>query len=158
MTKEQRAGACAGDVDAGSVPDWAVVIEMPLWLFVIVLPIAPTMVTSSPSSIQTVPSPTKTSQCHLDHGRRSSRAGTSVSMTAPSWRSSWVSLLLANFIVRVAGCRATSTSSSSNPPVDPDYSTDQGVPLRAPCQPSVAGRSCDWIPVRRGSETPMKNG
>src|SRR6478752_7274516 len=36
---------------------------------------APTMVTSSPSRIHTVPSPMTTSQWNFDHGRRSSRAG-----------------------------------------------------------------------------------
>src|SRR4051794_36276978 len=42
---------------------------------------APTMVTARPSRIQTVPRPMMTIQCHLDHGRRSIRAGMSVSMT-----------------------------------------------------------------------------
>src|SRR3954468_21515247 len=37
--------------------------------------IAPTIVTSSPSRIQTVPSPTMTSQCQLLQGSRSMRAG-----------------------------------------------------------------------------------
>src|SRR3954469_1370547 len=40
--------------------------------------IDPTIVTSSPSRIQTVPSPRRTSQCHLAHGSRYSRAGTLV--------------------------------------------------------------------------------
>src|SRR5687767_13674714 len=40
--------------------------------------IEPTMVTSSPSRIQTVPSPITTSQCHRAHGSLSSRAGISV--------------------------------------------------------------------------------
>ena len=35
----------------------------------------PTIVTSSPSRIQTVPRPITTSQWNRDHGRRSSRAG-----------------------------------------------------------------------------------
>ena len=56
-------------------PTWAVVMVMPLPALVIVLPTAPTMVTSSPSRIQTVPSP-RTIQCHRDQGSRSSRAGT----------------------------------------------------------------------------------
>src|SRR3954447_37454 len=42
--------------------------------------IDPTMVTSSPSRIHTVPSPTTTSQWNRDHGSRSSRAGMSVVM------------------------------------------------------------------------------
>ena len=41
---------------------------------------APTMVTSSPSRIQTVPSPITTSQCQRDQGSRSSRPGIRVSM------------------------------------------------------------------------------
>ena len=40
-------------------------------------PIEPTSVTSSPSSIQVMPSAITTRQCHGDHGSRSSRAGTS---------------------------------------------------------------------------------
>ena len=36
---------------------------------------APTMVTSSPSRIHTVPRPTTTSQWNFDQGRRSIRAG-----------------------------------------------------------------------------------
>src|SRR5215213_8372812 len=56
-------------------------------------PIAPTMVTARPSRIHTVPSPTMTIQCHLDHGKRSMRAGMSVSIvrnvvvSAAIWRS-----------------------------------------------------------------------
>ena len=40
----------------------------------------PTIVTSRPSRIQTVPSPITTSQCQRAHGSRSSRAGMSVVM------------------------------------------------------------------------------
>ena len=43
--------------------------------------IAPTIVTSSPSRIQTVPSPTMMRQWNVDHGRRSSRAGMFVRIT-----------------------------------------------------------------------------
>ena len=46
-------------------------------------PIASTIVTSSPSRIQTVPRPITTRQWKRDQGRRSSRAGTWVS-TVPS--------------------------------------------------------------------------
>ena len=53
-------------------------MEIPLPDWVSVLPTAPTIVTSSPSRIQTVPSPTRTSQCQRDQGSRSSRAGTLV--------------------------------------------------------------------------------
>ena len=42
--------------------------------------IEPTMVTSRPSRIQTVPSPITTIQCHLAHGNRSNLAGMSVVM------------------------------------------------------------------------------
>ena len=40
--------------------------------------IDPTIVTSSPSRIHTVPRPITIIQCHRDHGSRSSRAGMSV--------------------------------------------------------------------------------
>src|SRR5215216_5829593 len=48
---------------------------------------APTIVTARPSRIHTVPRPMMTIQCHLDHGRRSIRAGMFVSIVrrvAPS--------------------------------------------------------------------------
>ena len=44
-------------------------------------PIEPTRVTSRPSMIQVIPSAMTTSQCQRLQGNRSSRAGTSVSMT-----------------------------------------------------------------------------
>ena len=44
----------------------------------------PTIVTSRPSRIHTVPSPTSTIQCQRDHGSRSSRAGIRVSTILPS--------------------------------------------------------------------------
>jgi hypothetical protein len=44
----------------------------------------PTIVTSRPSSIQTVPSPITIIQCHRDQGKRSRRAGTFV-VTVPVW-------------------------------------------------------------------------
>jgi hypothetical protein len=44
------------------------------------LAIEPTIVTSRPSRIHTVPRPTSTSQCQLVHGSRSKRAGMRVSM------------------------------------------------------------------------------
>ena len=46
--------------------------------------IVPTIVTSSPSRIHTVPSPISTIQCQRAHGSRSSRAGIFVSMIRPS--------------------------------------------------------------------------
>src|SRR3954462_6110256 len=46
--------------------------------------IEPTMVTSSPSRIQTVPRPITISQCQRVHGNRSSRAGMSVVMVPVS--------------------------------------------------------------------------
>src|SRR5581483_11072733 len=56
------------------------VIEMPLPFSVRRLAIEPTMVTSSPSRIQTVPRPITTIQWKRDHGSRSRRFGMSVSM------------------------------------------------------------------------------
>src|SRR6202020_1235108 len=49
--------------------------------------IEPTIVTSSPSRIQTVPRPIRIFQCQRDHGSRSSRAGMSVSIVPRLW--SW---------------------------------------------------------------------
>ena len=46
--------------------------------------IVPTIVTSSPSRIHTVPRPISTIQCQRAHGSRSSRAGIFVSMIRPS--------------------------------------------------------------------------
>ena len=46
--------------------------------------IVPTIVTSRPSRIHTVPSPISTIQCQRAHGSRSSRAGIFVSMMRPS--------------------------------------------------------------------------
>src|SRR5580704_552208 len=57
---------------------------MPLPGAVSVLPTAPTIVTSRPSRIQTVPRPIRTIQCHLDHGNRSRRPGTVVSVVLRS--------------------------------------------------------------------------
>src|SRR5579872_1706595 len=51
---------------------------IPLPLAEIAPAIEPTIVTSSPSRIQTVPKPTRIFQCHLDQGSLSSRAGMSV--------------------------------------------------------------------------------
>ena len=50
----------------------------------------PTIVTSSPSRIQTVPSPITIIQWKRDHGSRSSRAGTSVSIVAVSDIEPWI--------------------------------------------------------------------
>src|SRR6201994_1587384 len=47
-------------------------------------PIEPMIVTSRPSRIQTVPRPMTTIQWNFDQGRRSRRAGTLVSIVAPS--------------------------------------------------------------------------
>src|SRR6478735_7008228 len=49
--------------------------------------IDPTMVTSSPSRIHTVPRPITTIQCHRAHGSRSNRAGMSVVMRPVSMSS-----------------------------------------------------------------------
>ena len=64
---------------------------MPLPALVSVLPTAPTIVTSRPSRIHTVPRPMSTIQCHCDQGKRSSRPGTVVS-TTPS-DGAWVVVL-----------------------------------------------------------------
>src|SRR5579884_2668287 len=59
-------------------------IEIPLPFSVSREAIEPTIVTSSPSRIQTVPRPMTTSQWKRDHGSRSRRPGMFVSMT-PVW-------------------------------------------------------------------------
>ena len=59
---------------------WLWVMWMPLPGLLIWPEIWPTIVTSRPSRIQTVPSPIMTIQCQRDHGSRSSRAGTLVLM------------------------------------------------------------------------------
>ena len=61
---------------------WLWVMWMPLPGMLIWPEIWPTIVTSRPSRIQTVPSPMMIIQCHRDHGSRSSRAGTLV-LTVP---------------------------------------------------------------------------
>jgi hypothetical protein len=53
---------------------------MPLPLAEIAPAIEPTIVTSRPSRIQTVPKPMRIRQCQRDHGSRSSRAGMFVSI------------------------------------------------------------------------------
>src|SRR3954452_4487288 len=65
---------------AAAEPTWLSVIAIPLPFWVGGLAIAPTIVTSRPSRIQTVPSPTTTSQCQRDppeavHPRRDLRLG-----------------------------------------------------------------------------------
>ena len=62
------------------MPIWLSVMEMPDPFSVSRLAIEPTMVTSSPSRIHTVPSPRTTSQCQRDQGSRSIRAGMLVLM------------------------------------------------------------------------------
>ena len=61
-------------------PTWLSLRPRPLSGSVRRVAMAPTMVTSSPSRIQTVPRPITTSQCHRAHGSRSSRPGIRVSM------------------------------------------------------------------------------
>ena len=69
-------------------PIWELLIPRPVLSGLRASLIDPTMVTSSPSRIQTVPRPTTMSQCHRAHGSRSIRAGMSVvirfSSTAPA--------------------------------------------------------------------------
>ena len=78
---------------AEQAPATYTVAAWPIWPSVILIPepssvrreeIVPTIVTSRPSRIQTVPSPTSTIQCQRAHGNRSSRAGILVSMIRPS--------------------------------------------------------------------------
>src|SRR3954465_6736684 len=66
---------------AAAVPMSALVTSMPLPFSVIRDATEPTIVTSSPSRIQTVPRPNTMRQWNRDHGRRSSRAGTLVRTT-----------------------------------------------------------------------------
>lgn len=54
---------------------WAPLMASPLPSSESLLAMFPTTVTSSPSRIQTVPSPMTIIQCHRDQGSRSSRAG-----------------------------------------------------------------------------------
>src|SRR4051812_16782818 len=61
------------------------------------------IVTSSPSRIHTVPRPMITIQWNFDQGRRSSRAGTSVSMARSCWAlAALASLLIAAFLPATA--------------------------------------------------------
>jgi MFS family permease len=78
-------GACLGALVFGQLTDryGRKKLFMATLLLYLVATVA-TAFTSSPSRIQTVPRPMITRQCHLDQGRRSSRAGTCVS-TVPSW-------------------------------------------------------------------------
>ena len=80
--KNERAEACAGDVDRGRDADLAGGDPMPLPFSVSREATEPTIVTSRPSRIQTVPRPMTTSQWKRDHGSRSSRAGISVSIVS----------------------------------------------------------------------------
>ena len=57
------------------MPIWEASIAMPEPPSVSRSPIEPTIVTSSPSRIHTVPSPMTTIQCQRAHGSRSSRPG-----------------------------------------------------------------------------------
>ena len=61
---------------------WAWVMSMPLPGLLICPEMFPTMVTSRPSRIQTVPRPITIIQCHRDQGSRSRRDGTLV-VTVP---------------------------------------------------------------------------
>src|ERR1700739_3301482 len=63
---------------APAVPTWLPDMEIPLPCEVSRDAIEPTIVTSSPSRIHTVPRPITTSQWKRDHGSRSKRAGMAV--------------------------------------------------------------------------------
>jgi len=54
------------------------------------LAIAPTIVTSTPSSTHTVPRPSTTSQCQRLHGSRSMRPGIRVVIVSPALAASMV--------------------------------------------------------------------
>ena len=71
--------------------------------------IVPTIVTSSPSRIHTVPSPISTIQCQRAHGSRSSRAGIFVSMIRPSAAvsSPWVEVCPGAAAGKLAQCDLT---------------------------------------------------
>ena len=91
LAEEQRAEARAGDVERRGDADVGASISMPLPGSVRRGAIAPTIVTSSPSRIQTVPRPMTMRQWNLAHGSRSSRAGTLVrivrgALSGCSWR------------------------------------------------------------------------
>ena len=77
---------------AAATPIWPTVIAIPLPFVVSWVATDPTIVTSSPSRIQTVPRPITTIQWNVDHGRRSSRAGMRVSIV-----SEWSLIALAQY-------------------------------------------------------------
>ncbi len=82
---------------------WPWVMWMPLPGMLIWPEIWPTIVTSRPSRIQTVPSPMMIIQCHRDQGSRSSRAGTLVLIVPVCTSLTGLSLLLAAATLRAAG-------------------------------------------------------
>ena len=71
-------------IDAAQPATSAEEMLMPLPLAEIAPAIEPTIVTSRPSRIHTVPSPMRILQCQRDQGRRSSRAGMLVSIVPSS--------------------------------------------------------------------------
>ena len=78
LAEEQGADAGAGDVDGAGEADVEAVRPRPVLRAPSASDIEPTIVTSSPSRIHTVPRPTTTSQCQRVQGSRSIRAGMSV--------------------------------------------------------------------------------
>ena len=82
----------------------------------------PTIVTSRPSRIQTVPSPISTIQCQRAHGSRSSRAGIFVSMMRPSVMDSvtcrspsWIATAACSLSGRRGETRASGRASDRGP-------------------------------------------
>jgi len=67
-------------MEAAQPATCAVEMSIPLPLAEMAPAIEPTIVTSRPSRIQTVPKPIRIRQCQRDHGSRSSRAGMLVSI------------------------------------------------------------------------------
>ena len=84
------------------MPIWAVVIAIPLPDSVRRGAIAPTIVTSRPSRIQTVPRPMTTIQWNCAHGSRSRRAGMLVSIRPVSTLAVWLLMWIENDKVATA--------------------------------------------------------
>src|SRR6202042_693237 len=103
--------------DAAQPATSAAEMLMPLPLAEIAPAIEPTIVTSRPSRIQTVPSPTRIRQCQLAHGSLSKRAGMLVSIVPSSWL----------LVERVAVASAITSSRSSARYPGPTPSRERSV-------------------------------
>ena len=112
--------------------------------------IDPTMVTSSPSRIHTVPSPITTSQCQRLHGSRSSRAGMSVVIRPVSTaghraQASPASRRVTSRTRSTRWSRAASSTSprGTSPSAPVPWETPYGLPSRELHRVGVAGRDQD---------------